>query len=118
LREALALSSRSPGPEHPQTAQLERDLGIALARQDRCDEAEDLLRRALVRLEEAMPDNPWQVALTRASLGGCLLALSQPDEGEPLLRAGYERIVELRGPEHSMARLVRTLWPEARRPGE
>ncbi len=118
LREALALSSSSPGPEHPQTAQLERDLGIALARQDRCNEAEGLLRRALVRLEEAMPDDPWQVALARASLGGCLLGLSQPEAGEPLLRSGYERIVELRGSEHSMARLVRTLWPQARRPDE
>ena len=115
LREALALSSRSPGPEHPQTAQLQRDLGIALARQDRCDEAEDLLRHALLRLDEAMPGNPWQVALTRASLGGCLLELDQRQDGEPLLWAGYERLVELRGAEHTLARLVRTLWPEARR---
>jgi serine/threonine-protein kinase len=118
LREALSLSSRSPGPEHPQTAQLKRDLGIALARQDRCDEAEDLLRRALVRLEEAMPDDPWQVALTRASLGGCLLALGQPEAGEPLLQAGYERMVELRGAGHSLARLIRALFPEDRRPME
>ena len=112
LREALALSSRSPGPEHPQTAQIQRDLGIALARQERCEEAEDLLRRALAVLEAAMPDDPWQVALTRASLGGCLLAMGQPEVGKPMLRGGYERIVELRGPGHPMTRLVRTLWPE------
>lgn len=118
LREALALSSRSPGPEHPQTAQIQRDLGIALARQDRCDEAQALLRRALVGLEAAMPDDPWQVALTRASLGGCLLALGQPEVGKPMLRGGYERIVELRGAGHPMARQVRSLWPEEPRPGE
>ncbi|MCC5861024.1 MAG: tetratricopeptide repeat protein, partial [Gammaproteobacteria bacterium] len=115
---ALALSSRSPGPEHPQTANLQRDLGIALARQERCDEAEDLLRHALRRLDEAMPEDPWPVALTRASLGGCLVELGQHEDGEPLLRTGYERLVELRGAEHALARLVRTLWPEARRPME
>jgi eukaryotic-like serine/threonine-protein kinase len=118
LREAVSLSSRSPGPEHPQTAQLQRDLGIALARQDRCGEAEDLLRGALVRLEEAMPEDPWPVALARASLGGCLLALGQPEAGEPLLKAGYERMVELRGAGHSMTRSIRTLFPEDRRPME
>ncbi len=118
LREALALSSRSPGPEHPQTAQIQRDLAIALMRQNRCDEAEGLLRRALVGLEAAMPDEPWQVALTRAGLGGCLLALGQLDAGAPLLRAGYARIVELRGAGHPMARLALSFWPEDRRPAE
>ncbi len=118
FREALALSSRSPGPEHPQTANLQRDLGIALARQGRCDDAEDLLRHALRLLDESMPEDPWPVALTRASLGGCLVELGQHEDGEPLLRTGYERLVELRGAEHALARLVRELWPEARRPME
>lgn len=117
LREAVALSSRSPGIHHPQTAHLQRELGIALVRQDRCDEAEGMLRQALGRLQKALRDDPWEVALARAALGGCLLELGQPDAGTPLLRAGYERIVELRGPEHAITRLVRTFWPEDQRPG-
>ena len=108
IREALDGMRASLGADHPQTLNAMRELGIIRRRQGECVEAIELLGAALPGLERAFPGEPWQVATARVNLGACR-AESDAEEGERLMRRGYERLEIVQGSDGRLTRDAREL---------
>jgi hypothetical protein len=68
--------------------------GENLLRQQKWDEAERAIRKALALREKVLPDD-WLTFNARSMLGGALLGQKQYAEAEPLLLAGYEGMKRL-----------------------
>ncbi|MBT8405395.1 MAG: serine/threonine-protein kinase, partial [Gemmatimonadetes bacterium] len=86
LTEALATTRAAWGADHPQTAILGQNLGLALHRAGRSVEAEPVVREALGRLEAAFgPDHPL-VGVTLKTLANTLEAQDRWDEAESVYR--------------------------------
>jgi tetratricopeptide (TPR) repeat protein len=67
-----------------------------LLKQQRCAEAEPLLRECLKFREEIEPHD-WTTFNTKSMLGGSLTGQKKYDEAEPLLLAGYEGMKQRAG---------------------
>ena len=75
-------------------------LGRILVAQGRHEEAERLLRDALVIREERKQAGHWETAKTASILGAALTGLGRYEEAEPLLLNSYPIIAEDRGETH------------------
>ena len=64
-------------------------MGLHLLKQQKCAEAEPLLRECLKTREAKEPDH-WNTFIAKSMLGGSLLGQQNYAEAEPLLLAGYE----------------------------
>lgn len=60
-REILALDTHELGPEHPRTLKDMRDLGVQLLENEKCSEAEDVLRKTVGLMEQVLGEirNFW-----------------------------------------------------------
>jgi serine/threonine protein kinase len=120
LRELLATQRRILPKDHPSVADTLQRLGEALATSHRAGDAEPLLVEALaIRRRNA---SRVDVGEAESLLGGCLTTLGRHAEAEPLLLAGYEKLVAssdtgLRRVERASARLI-DLYDASGRPEE
>jgi hypothetical protein len=73
------------GDEHPDVGEGLSSLGIFLAKQDRCVEAEQPLRDSLSIREKTSDAGSPLLAFIRLNLGECLVRLDRPAEAEPIL---------------------------------
>ncbi len=89
--EALAITGRVRGPNHPRHAMVMRNLASLSNARGRFSEAKDLYERALTILEPALGREHPDVAATRLGLGNALRALG---EGAGA-RAQYEMAIAL-----------------------
>jgi tetratricopeptide (TPR) repeat protein len=70
LEQAVALAEQPPlGPHHPLLANALRDLGLALCRRGRYDEADATLQRALTMQEQLLGPNHEDVSTTLSGMG-------------------------------------------------
>jgi tetratricopeptide (TPR) repeat protein len=88
-RAALERARGQFGPDDPRTAEALAQLGGALLQQEKCSEAEPVLRACLAVREKTQPDT-WNTFNTRSLLGGALLGRGRYPEAEPLVVSGYE----------------------------
>jgi hypothetical protein len=88
-RDLLARQQTATGPDSAATASALTYLGDNLLRQDKCGEAEPVLREALAIREKKLPE-AWQTFHGRSLLGGALLGRKDYAAAEPLLVSGYE----------------------------
>ena len=97
---ALDLSQRTLGPDNPTTAVLAQNLGLALHRRGRDEEAEPHLRDALRGLEMALgPDHP-NLGPTMKNLALVLDATGRPAEADSLFRASVAFTRRVAGDRH------------------
>jgi hypothetical protein len=98
------------GPDDPETAGLQAQLGHHLLQQEKYADAEPILRACLASREKAMPDS-WLLFNAKSMLGGSLLGQEKYAEAEPLLVDGYEGLRRRAGtiPELARARLTEGL---------
>ena len=81
------------GAGHPSVAIVQRNLAsVLLDLEKNYEEAEQLARRALETLRKKQPADSWRVSDAEGVWGSCLAALGRPEEAEPLLLGGYERL--------------------------
>lgn len=95
LREALRISERVYGPDHPEIGAVLRNLSLALDGQGHVDEGIALLRRTLEIDRRRGEGDRLSLAITQNNLGFRLLREGRYTESEPLLRESlqnYERI--------------------------
>jgi serine/threonine-protein kinase len=91
-REALAASVAASGEVHPYSASLTLDVGYALRKQGRFDEAEPFYRRALALRETLYPGDHADVAHSLNHLARLLHQQGKPAPAEPI----YRRALEMR----------------------
>lgn len=89
LRDALAVLDRSSVPEHPQRAQVLRNLASFENAAGRFEEAEAHYQRALEILSSSMPDHP-DVAATHLGLGNSFRARGLSSYAEEHYRRAIE----------------------------
>jgi eukaryotic-like serine/threonine-protein kinase len=88
-RERLRLEKKRSVVDSKALANALAGLGQHLLYQNKCTEAEPLLRECLAMREEKEPDL-WSTFDTKSQLGGALLGQKEHADAEPLLLAGYE----------------------------
>jgi tetratricopeptide (TPR) repeat protein len=85
---------------HKEASSRSTELKVLLARnllkQQKCTEAEPLLRECL-KYGEKHATNDWRTFSTKSLLGGSLLGQKKYSEAEPLLLAGYEGMKQREG---------------------
>ncbi len=101
MREAVQLSEKSYGPEHPAHATNLKNLGSLLLGLGRYADAEGFLRRAVAIQAMRFEETDQRRMLTQAQLGRCLLRAGKVDEGLPLLEGvlakAFAQAIPLRG---------------------
>jgi serine/threonine-protein kinase len=93
---ALEVQLVALGGGHPELAITWTRQAAVHAKQGELVACESLARKALAVLRETQPDS-WRVADAESVLGGCLAGQGQRLAAEPLLRASYERLRQVRG---------------------
>ena len=88
-RKWLVVVKEKAGPDSVAYAAELLDLGENLLRQQKCADAEPVLRECLAILQRTQPD-AWATSFTRTSLGAALAGCRKYAEAEPLLLQGYE----------------------------
>ncbi len=86
LREAVAVSRRLLGDNHPTTSILNTNLARSLAQEGRPAEAEVYFRQALEGRRAVLGDEHEDVLFTRADIAGVLADQGKKDEAERMLR--------------------------------
>jgi len=94
LRHSMEAFRLSLGPKHPYTLWAMAFLGEMLSNAGQPDQAETLLRECLAGREEVLSRSDWEIANTKGLLGYCLAEKGKFTEAEPLLLAGYDRMVK------------------------
>ena len=92
-RELLGEARSSLPAGSAQLAGLLAQAGSSLMDVKAWDEAEPLLRECLAIREKAEPDD-WRTFNTRSMVGAALLGQKKPAEAEPLLRSGYDGMMQ------------------------
>lgn len=90
LKAAIAISSKKPGPQHPQTAELSRELAYVFHLQGKDSESEWLYKRAL-SVYEACGTHAMEVAQTAEALADILKAQDKISQALPL----YEKALNI-----------------------
>jgi serine/threonine protein kinase len=80
--------------DDPEVANVERRLGAALSAQHKNNEAEPILRKAMVTYDNKMPAS-WQYYSTVSGLGACLSDQAKYAEAEQLLLESQEGLDDL-----------------------
>ena len=99
LQEVLARRLAQPGPDPILVASTRNDLGAALSRQGKTDEAEALARSAVAAASRASEDS-LALASARGNLAVLLVGKGEFKEAEELYRQALEQQRELLGPAH------------------
>jgi tetratricopeptide (TPR) repeat protein len=100
LQQALAMSERALGPEHPDVATNLNNLGALRRAQGRYDDAQSLHERALaIRRRVLAPGHP-DLAVSLINLGDIYRTRGRFAEAEPLLRQALTIWRKTFGPEH------------------
>ena len=81
------------GPDHPNTINAFASLAWIKLAKHRYEEAERLLRDVLPRYEKSTP-NSWRSYYAQSMLGASLAGLGKMAEAQPLLKAGYEGLLQ------------------------
>lgn len=90
LERARALLAERRGPDHPWTAVATMNLGNVRADQGRLEEALDLYRDALGRLENHFEGPHFRVGAALVNVAGALERLGRPDEALAIARRALE----------------------------
>jgi tetratricopeptide (TPR) repeat protein len=98
--EALALGERTRPHDDENIGFQNLLLGRIEMETGRLDAALPRLRRAVQIFRAKFPADSFEIANSESALGGCLLAIGNIAEAEPLILASYPRIKSLRGPAH------------------
>jgi eukaryotic-like serine/threonine-protein kinase len=93
--QALASRRLVQGTEHPNTLSTLASLGDVRIREGKFVEAEALLREALKAYEATKPDD-WERYNCQSLLGAALAGQKKLEQAEPLLRSGFEGMVQRR----------------------
>jgi eukaryotic-like serine/threonine-protein kinase len=88
-REGLQLTKQKWGGDSPTYAVYLASFGKNLLHQEKCTDAEPLLRECLAIREKTQPD-VWLTFNAKSLLGGALLGQKKYADAEPLLLVGYE----------------------------
>ena len=100
LRQALALTEKATGPDHPNVAVSLNNLASLLQDTNRLNEAESLVRRALAIAEASYgPDHP-EVATNLSNLSSLLQETNSLSEAELLARRALAINEASLGPDH------------------
>lgn len=86
LREAIAISEKTPGGEYPELSRQRFDLGRVLFITGRLSEAEALFRQAIIDGERTLGRNHLEVAVRRGLLAEVLSHTKRNAEAEILFR--------------------------------
>jgi tetratricopeptide (TPR) repeat protein len=106
-RDSWEILSDLFGPGHPTTLMIGCNLGSALQRGGRNDEAIDVFRGRVSAARAQWPEGHWETARTLMELGATLLRTGRPHEAlEPLNEALEAMIIEI-GPLHSWTHIYR-----------
>jgi hypothetical protein len=108
FRMDLDLLKKYPDMPPAIVAGPETALGRLLTEGSRLDEAEPLLRHALVGVRTALPPQHWRAGYAEVLLGACLASRRQFTEAEPLLLSGYQILHEKRGDDREETRYAVT----------
>jgi len=114
-REAVAHLKRTLGPEHEEVIVNLYELTRLLLADGRPAEAEASAREALAGREALHPTGEWMIAEAESLLGATLLAQGRIAEATPLLRSGYEGLLEHWGPENGYTVEARERLDETQR---
>jgi eukaryotic-like serine/threonine-protein kinase len=98
-REALRLRTAMYGERHPMVAATLVDIGAALDRQRRYDEAEPVLRQAVDALRAVYPEGSPQLTMGLRHLGMMLEHARRFEEAEPPLREALALTSRFKGPD-------------------
>ncbi|MBD2095338.1 tetratricopeptide repeat protein [Trichocoleus sp. FACHB-591] len=98
--QALALSKRFLGEEHPHVAQSLNNLANLYQFQGRYEEAEPLLMQALALYKRLLGEEHPDVALSLNNLGGLYKSQGRYEEAEPLLMQALALYKRLLGEDH------------------
>ena len=99
-RQALSMSEKSYGPEHPEVATDLNNLAQLLQETNRLAEAEPLTRRALAIDEKSYGAEHPKVATVINNLASLMYATNRLAEAEPLLKRALAIDEKSYGPEH------------------
>jgi serine/threonine-protein kinase len=108
-RQALDVYAQSLPPQHLYVASTRQLLGDVLARRGGFAAAAAEHRAALEVNTTLAGADSWRTARSQASLGWDLILEGNAADGEPLLRAGRERLLTTLGEKHAATR-----WASAR----
>ena len=82
------------GEDDPELASSRLGLGLAQLEQEQWGAAETQLRAALRIYQSHEEATPWRLGWTRTGLGVALRRQGRVEQAEPLLRAGFDGLVE------------------------
>ena len=97
---AVTASTKAFGPSHSLTAYAQNVAGQAFCAGDDPSAGVEMLRLSLDTRQQVLPDGHWLIANGESLLGDCLARAGDRQSAEPLLRAGYEGLRNLRGDDH------------------
>ncbi len=98
-RRALREAEKLHGPSHQEVALIANNLGIALAENDRLDEAEDFHLRALAIRERNFGGRHPEVAQSMANLAAVYAGRRLYPQAESYYRAAMDTLSSFRGPD-------------------
>lgn len=106
-RESLEILRRVLPENHPHVSQLLTGLGYVYMKKGQPQQAAKPLREALRIRLETLGGEAWRTAVTRSTLGECLMLQGRYLEAEPLLVEGYRGLRAQDGPTRAaLERLV------------
>jgi tetratricopeptide (TPR) repeat protein len=92
LTEALRIERAALPPGHRAIGQTLCALAWVQAQSGRAQQGEQLLREALKICDQTWGSDHWVAADAESRLGGCLTALKEFDQAEPLLLNSYKKL--------------------------
>ncbi|GHO62320.1 hypothetical protein KSC_012120 [Ktedonobacter sp. SOSP1-52] len=100
LKQALTISTRVLGPEHPDTATSLNNLASLYEHQGKYEQAEPLYQRALTIWEQVLgPEHP-QTATGLNNLAGLYASQGKYEQAKPLFQRALAICEQVLGPEH------------------
>ncbi len=107
-REAMDVRAHLSAPDHPTSIQVLTNLVSSLARQDRYDEAEELMLWRLDLERGRFPDGHWRIGSAHEALGRLALARADSAAAADWFSRAAEIYEELLGPEHAWTARARS----------
>jgi tetratricopeptide (TPR) repeat protein len=100
FREALALSRKRLGDQHPDVAISLNNLARLLGKKGDYAAAEPLIKEAVDIFQRSLPPGHWMIAQSRSNRGAFLMELKRYREAETELLAGYAGLKATQGEQH------------------